>query len=145
MHKLVKENFVFWNGQGLFWDSFLKFGCFPVYKGQTEVGQGVPGLQDSSRGYHRTTCKEASCTAEGAMGKGSILDKKDELSVCNSFFHKCLFYFFTVLGIWKNAERMGWNFLTQTYLSRQCLDGKHKFSDTQVFYECVLLSPHVLY
>lgn len=75
----------------LFW---ILGDCFPVYKGQAEMGQGVPGLQDSSSDYHRTAGKEASCTAEGAMGKASILDKKDKHRVCNSLFPTYLFYFF---------------------------------------------------
>lgn len=66
------------------------------------MGQGVPGLQDNSSGYHRTTGKEASCTAEGAMGKAAILDKKDKHRVCNSLFPKFLFDFFTLLGFQKH-------------------------------------------
>lgn len=61
-----------------------------VFKGQTEMGQGVPGLQDSSRGYHRPSGKEASRAAEGPVGKPSILDKKDKHKVCNLLFPKLL-------------------------------------------------------
>lgn len=81
--------------------------CFPVCKGQTEVGQGVPGLQDSSHSYHRQTGEEASCAAEGAMAKSSLMDKKDKLGVCNLFFPKLLFCFSYASWLYKNTERTG--------------------------------------
>jgi len=52
------------------------------------MGQGVPGLQDNSHGYHRPAGEETSHAAESAMGKPSILDKKDKHSVCNLLFLK---------------------------------------------------------
>lgn len=78
---------------------------FPVCKGQTEMGQGVPGLQDSSHGYHRSTGEEASRAAEGAMGKPSILDKKDKHSVCNLLFPKLLCCISYPSWLYKNTER----------------------------------------
>lgn len=124
----------------LFWNMV---DCFPVCKGQTEMGQGVPGLQDSSHGYHRPTGEEAGRAAEGAMGKPSILDKKDKHGVCNSLFPKLLFYLSYTSWLYKNTERIGWNFSTQTCLG-VFFDGKHKFNGTTVFCECVLLSPRFI-
>lgn len=103
------------------------------------MGQGVPGLQDSSHGYHRPTGEEAGRAAEGTMGKSSILDKKDKHSVCNSFFLKLLVCLSYTSWLYKNTE----NFSTQTCLG-VFLDGKHKFNGTKVFCESVLLSPHFI-
>lgn len=80
------------------------------------MGQGVPGLQDRSRGYHRPTGEKASHAAEGAMGKSSVLDKKEKHRVCNSFFPKLLFYLSYASWLYKNTERIGSNFSTQTHL-----------------------------
>lgn len=113
--------------------------CFPVHKGQTEMGQGVPGLQDSSHGYRRPTGEEAGCTAKGAMGKSSILDKKDKHSVCNLFFLKLLICLSYTSWLYKNTE----NFSTQTCLG-VFLVGKHKFNGTKIFCESALLSPHFI-
>lgn len=68
------------------------------------MGQGMPGLQDSSHGYHRPTGKEASHAAEGALGKSSILDKKDKHNVCNLFFPKLLCCFFYTSSFYKSTD-----------------------------------------
>lgn len=59
--------------------------------------------------------------------------------------HYFLSFYWLFYPTWllKNTRSIGLNFSTQTYLSRQCLDGNHKFSGTQVFYQCILLFPRV--